>query len=69
GRARITGLNVPLRFPDFEVAPGDLLVADATGVVILPVGRLAELLPLAEARAASDAAQAAELAAERPRQT
>ena len=69
GRARITGLNVPLRFPGFEVAPGDLLVADTTGVVILPFGRLTELLQVAEARAASDAAQAAELTGNRPAQT
>lgn len=69
GRARISGLNVILRFAGFEAAPGDLLVADATGVVVLPARRLAELLPLAEARAADDAAQAAELAGGQPGQT
>jgi 4-hydroxy-4-methyl-2-oxoglutarate aldolase len=69
GRARISGLNVPLRFPGFEVSPGDLLVADSTGVVILPASRLTELVTLAEERAASDAAQASELAGSRPAQT
>ena len=59
GRARIAGVNVPLRFAaeGLDVVPGDLLVADETGVVIVPAGRLGELLEAAEARAAKDAAE------------
>jgi regulator of RNase E activity RraA len=61
GRARVEGVNVPLVIDGVPVSPGDMIVADATGIVVLPRARLAELLPLAEARAASDARQAAEL--------
>jgi regulator of RNase E activity RraA len=62
GRVRIEGVNVPLVVDGVAVAPGDMIVADTTGVIVLPRTRLRELLPLAEARAASDARQAAELA-------
>jgi len=63
GRARITGVNVPLAFEaeGLAVAPGDILVADETGVVVIPAGRLEELLLTAEARAATDAADAERL--------
>lgn len=65
GRARISGVNVRLRFEAeaLEVAPGDLLIADETGVVVIPASRLTELLELAEARAAQDAAEAERLRA------
>lgn len=62
GRARVEGVNLPLVIDGVPVAAGDIIVADATGVVALPRGRVGELLPLAEARAASDARQAAALA-------
>lgn len=69
GRARIVGVNVPLRFEQgeerFEVVPGDVLVADDTGVVVIPAGRVEEVLGAAEARAAQDAADAERLHAER----
>ena len=63
GRARITGVNVKLRFDaeGLEVMPGDLLVGDETGVVVIPAGRLDDLLEAAEARAAQDAAEAQRL--------
>jgi 4-hydroxy-4-methyl-2-oxoglutarate aldolase len=65
GRARITGVNVALCFEaeGLEVVPGDLLVADETGVVVVPAGRLDELLVAAEERALKDAAEAERLRA------
>jgi regulator of RNase E activity RraA len=61
GRIRIEGVNVPIAIDEIGVAPGDVVVGDATGVVVLPAARLDELLVLAEERAASDARQAVEL--------
>lgn len=65
GRARITGVNVPLPFEaeGLEVESGDILVADDTGVVVIPLGRLEELLVTAEERALKDAAEAERLRA------
>ena len=63
GRARIDGVNVVIELDGVPVRPGDLVVGDATGVVILPADRVEELLALAEERAASDARQAADLGA------
>lgn len=68
GRVRITGLNVPLRFGAVEVQPGDLAVADETGVVVVPSARLVETLEAAEQRAHHDAAQADRIRAGRPDQ-
>lgn len=67
GRARIAGVNVPLRFGSdgLEVRPGDLLVADDTGVVVIPARHLEELLQAAEARTARDVAEAERLRAPR----
>jgi regulator of RNase E activity RraA len=61
GRAAIAGVNVPLRIGSVEVQPGDLVVADSTGIVVLPFARIDELLPLAEERARSDEDQAGRL--------
>lgn len=60
-RARVEGVNVTLTVDGVVINPGDMVVADATGVVILPQDRLEELLPLAEERLASDVRKAAEL--------
>lgn len=61
GRARIAGVNVPITIDGVSVSPGDLVVGDATGVVVLPAERVEELLALAVERAEYDARQAAEL--------
>lgn len=61
GRARIAGVNVPITIDGVPIAPGDLIVGDATGVVVLPADRVEELLALAVERAESDARAAAEL--------
>lgn len=61
GRVRIVSVNAPLPFGSLQVLPGDLAVADETGVVVLPAARLEELLPLAEERAQRDAEEARRL--------
>jgi len=61
GRVRIASINVPLSYPTFTVDPGDMLVADDTGVVVLPAARLDELLHHAEERVRYDAEQATTL--------
>lgn len=66
GRAQIVGVNVPVEIDGVRVSPGDWVVGDATGVVVLPAARLTELLDLATERARADGAQAAALSADRP---
>ncbi len=39
------------------VRPGDIVVADEEGIVVVPRGRAAEVLARAQAKAAADAAE------------
>jgi 4-hydroxy-4-methyl-2-oxoglutarate aldolase len=50
-------LNGPVRCGGVAVAPGDLVVADEEGIVVVPAGRAAAVRQAAEARAAKEAAQ------------
>jgi 4-hydroxy-4-methyl-2-oxoglutarate aldolase len=50
-------LNGPVRCGGVEVEPGDIVVADEEGIVVVPAARAAEILAAAEARARKDAAQ------------
>lgn len=50
-------LGEPVRCGGVEVAPGDVVVADEEGVVVVPVSRADEVLREARARAAKDAAR------------
>ena len=47
-RLKIEEINVPVVIDGVEVSPGDLIVADGTGVVCLPAGRAEEILQIAE---------------------
>jgi regulator of RNase E activity RraA len=58
--------NEPVRIAGVDVTPGDLVLADGSGVVVVPADRAAEVLPEAEAIAAREAAIAAEIRAGRP---
>lgn len=40
--------NVPVRLGDAPVRPGDVIVADVNGVVVIPIERLAEVVQSAE---------------------
>jgi regulator of RNase E activity RraA len=50
-------LNGPVMCGGVRVAPGDIVVADEEGVVVVERDRAAEVLQAAQARAARDAAQ------------
>lgn len=47
-------INVPISCAGMAVSPGDLIIADADGVVAVPADRAAALLPLAKAHAAKE---------------
>jgi len=48
GRIVQEAWNVPVRLGDAPVRPGDIIVADINGVVVIPVERLAEVVQAAE---------------------
>lgn len=53
-------LNAPVRCGGVEVRPGDIVVADEEGIVVVPAGRAGEVLAAAQARAAKEAAETLE---------
>jgi len=53
-------LNGPIRCGGVDVLPGDVVVADEEGIVVVPAGRADAVLTAAEARAAKDAAESLE---------
>jgi regulator of RNase E activity RraA len=63
GRLQQRATGVPVQVAGREVAPGDVVVADETGVVFVPRDRAAEVLQEAEAIARRERAIAAELRA------
>jgi 4-hydroxy-4-methyl-2-oxoglutarate aldolase len=52
--------NAPVRCGGVEVAPGDVVVADEEGIVVVPAAQLDSVLKAAQARAAKDAAETLE---------
>lgn len=57
GKDVLGPLGVPVRCGGVEVAPGDMVVADEEGIVVVPAARLDAVLKAAQARAAKDAAE------------
>ena len=57
GKEIVTPLNVPIRCGGVSVAPGDIVVADEEGVLVVPAFRSEEILRAAQNRAAKDAAE------------
>jgi 4-hydroxy-4-methyl-2-oxoglutarate aldolase len=66
GWATVEAVGQPVEVAGVVVAPGDLIVIDADGVVALPAARATELLALAQAYATAEAAVLDDLAAGRP---
>ncbi len=66
GRAVEVGWGEPVEFAGVPVAPGDLVLADAGGVVVIPSAHAEAVLATAERIAATEAAMAAALDAGRP---
>ena len=50
-------INHPIRCGGVVVHPGDIVVADDEGIVVVPLAQAAEVLKTAEAKAAADAAE------------
>jgi len=57
GKERIGTLDAPIKCGGVDVAPGDVVVADEEGIVVVDKQRLEPTLKAAQARAAKDAAQ------------
>ena len=57
GKDAVGILNGPVRAGGVEVGPGDIVVADEEGIVVVPAARAESVLRAAEARAAKDAAE------------
>ena len=53
-RVRVTGLNVPVTCGGVTVSPGDCVIADETGSVVVPAVRFEEVFALAKALDARD---------------
>lgn len=53
-RVKVEGQNVPVNIGDARVQPGDILLGDSDGVVVIPRAREDELLTLAEAISATE---------------
>ena len=60
-RLKVEALNVPVEVDGVPVHPGDLVVADGTGVLILPKDKAAEIIERAERFSADDAAAVKDL--------
>jgi 4-hydroxy-4-methyl-2-oxoglutarate aldolase len=58
GRLREDAWNVPVRLGGILVAPGDLVFADGSGIVVVPADRLASVLELVEEIVAGEEALA-----------
>lgn len=63
GRIAEADWNQPVTFAGREVRPGDLVLADGSGIVILPAEHAEEIVQLAESLAARESAMAADVRA------
>jgi len=54
GRLKVEAINVPVKIDDVVVNPGDIIVADGTGLVVVPIDVAPDLIERAEAFAADD---------------
>jgi regulator of RNase E activity RraA len=57
GKDQVGVLNGPVRCGGVDVAPGDIVVADEEGIVVVPTSRADAVLKAAQARAAKDASE------------
>jgi 4-hydroxy-4-methyl-2-oxoglutarate aldolase len=60
GKAEVGVLNGPVRCGGVLVHPGDIVVADEEGIVVVPAARAADVLRAAQAKAAKEAAETLE---------
>ena len=57
GRDRVGGINHPIRCGGVAVSPGDVVVADEEGIVVVPLARAPEIMRQATAKAAAEAVE------------
>lgn len=62
-RLKVESINEPISIDGVTVAPGDMMVGDGTGLVVLPQARAEEITALAEEFARDDAAAVKDLQA------
>lgn len=60
GKNSLGNLNVPIKCGGVEVNPGDMIVADEEGIVVIPQNIVDDLLPRALAKAEKDASESLE---------
>ena len=65
-RAHETSVGTPVRLMDTTVHPGDLILADGSGIVVLPAGDAERIVETAERIVAREARMAADLRAGAP---
>jgi len=53
-RLKVQAINVPIEIDDVSVSPGDVIVADSTGIVVVPCADAERVAELAERYAADD---------------
>ena len=61
GRTKVSAINVPIECGGLTVAPGDIVVADVDGVVVIPKQKVAEVLRLAREIDETEKAEVVEL--------
>jgi regulator of RNase E activity RraA len=61
GRTKVLAINIPIECGGITVAPGDIVVADIDGVVVIPIQKSAEVLKLAQEIDKTEKAEVAEL--------
>ncbi|MHA1238780.1 MAG: RraA family protein [Candidatus Odinarchaeia archaeon] len=47
-RVEVSGINIPVSIANIQVKPGDVIVADDSGVVVVPYEKLEDVIALAE---------------------
>ena len=60
-RLKVAAINEPVTVDGVAVAPGDIVAADGTGIVVLPAASAEAITALAEAFARDDTAAMAEM--------
>jgi 4-hydroxy-4-methyl-2-oxoglutarate aldolase len=61
GKNQIDTLNGPIRCGGVQVSPGDMVIADEEGIVVVPSSRIDEIGTKAQVRAEKDAAETLEI--------
>lgn len=61
GRLKVEAINVAITIGGVPVAPGDIIIGDSTGLVIVPADKAEAVVTLAESNAAADEACATDI--------